>query len=105
MKVASFAFETPNLGDDLQVLAASMYLPQIDTLIDRDRMMEIEFAEPHLVVMNSWFQLARRFANFAWKKPLRPPSDSFRPLFHGFCVGRDKVLNASWTEHLARHQP
>lgn len=104
-KVGSFAFATPNLGDDMQVLAASAFLPSIDRLVDRDKLSEVRLGEPHLVIMNSWFQLADRVLGFGWRKKRFRPSASITPLFYGFCVGRDRILNDSWTPYLAEHQP
>lgn len=104
-KVGSFSFATPNLGDDMQVLAASVFLPFVDRLVDRDKLSKAALTEPHLVIMNSWFQLADRVLKFGWRKKRYRPSDSITPLFYGFCVGRDRLLNDSWTPYLAEHQP
>jgi hypothetical protein len=106
MKVASFAFSTPNLGDDLQVIAAATFLPRVDTLVDREALHKVELDEPHLVVMNSWFQSAERtLFGLGWRKKRHAPSPSIDPLFYGFCVGRDRMLNGTWTPYLAARQP
>lgn len=106
MKVASFAFTTPNLGDDLQVMAAVRHLPRVDRLVDRDFMGEHRLPEQHAVVMNSWFQLGRRHPHFPYlKRRDLAPSQAYQPIFHGFCVGSDKILKRGWTEYLRARQP
>ncbi|MBK9083441.1 MAG: polysaccharide pyruvyl transferase family protein [Rhizobiales bacterium] len=105
MKVASFAFTTPNLGDDLQVMATVRRLPQVDRLVDRDFMSEHRYGEPHAVVMNSWFQLGRRSPTFPHLRRRRlDPSTDYKPIFHGFCVGSDKILSKGWADYLRAHR-
>ena len=48
---------TANLGDDIQVYAASRFYPQIDYIIDRESISEFvpNQKEKVKVVMNGWF--------------------------------------------------
>ncbi|MEX0852093.1 MAG: polysaccharide pyruvyl transferase family protein [Bauldia sp.] len=104
-KVGLLAFATDNLGDDLQAMAASAFLPRVDRMIDRDLLSKANLPEAHLVVMNSWFQLADRVLKVGLRKKRFSPSDSIDPLFYGFCLGTDRLLNDSWIPYLAAHQP
>ena len=48
---------TRNIGDDIQTYAAMQFLPQIDYLIDREKLDGIygDEKEPIAVIMNAWF--------------------------------------------------
>ena len=96
MRHAIFAFTTPNLGDEVQALAAGLMLPGVDAYVDRDRLDRVRLAEPHALIMNSWFAVKRYRAT---------PSDSLRPIYFGQCIGRDELLNDAWLEEWRRHQP
>jgi hypothetical protein len=93
---AVFGLSTPNLGDDLQALAVAAISPYVSTLIDRERFGWRQVSEPHVFVMNFWF-MSR---GYRWA-----PHETIRPIFHGFCIGRDKVLQYRWTDYLRQRQP
>jgi hypothetical protein len=67
--------ETDNIGDDVQVYAAAQFLPQIDVVMDREHIGEVESDEPIAAVMNGWW-LHRKWN---W-----PPANCIRPLFVAF---------------------
>ncbi|HUF56191.1 MAG TPA: polysaccharide pyruvyl transferase family protein [Thermohalobaculum sp.] len=96
MKHAIFAFTTPNLGDEVQALAQGLVLPSVDAYVDRDRLDRVRLAEPHGVIMNSWFAVRRHRAT---------PSSSLRPHYFGQCVGRPELVNEAWLAEWRRHQP
>ncbi|MDK2757730.1 MAG: polysaccharide pyruvyl transferase family protein [Blastomonas fulva] len=85
-----------NLGDAIQSLAARRFLPQIDTLVARERMSEPGTLDgPVRVILNGWFMQDPRF----W-----PPHPAMEPLpvsMHFFEPARNplKRLKAS-----PRHQ-
>ena len=93
---AVFGLRTPNLGDDLQALTVATISPYISTLINRERIGWRQVSEPHVFVMNFWFMSK----GYRWA-----PHETIRPIFHGFCVGRDEVLEYRWVDYLRRHQP
>jgi Polysaccharide pyruvyl transferase len=93
---AVFGLRTPNLGDDLQALAAATISPHVSSLIDRERIGWRQVAEPHVFVMNFWFMSK----GYRWA-----PHETILPIFHGFCIGRDEVLKYRWVDYLRRHQP
>jgi hypothetical protein len=87
MKNAIFGYSTPNVGDDVQALAAALLLPSVDAYVNRDALDQVRLSERHRVVMNSWFAVKRYRA---------VPSSSLSPIYHGFCVGRPELLNDTW---------
>ena len=93
---AVFGLRTPNLGDDLQALTVATISPYISTLINRERIGWRQVSEPHVFVMNFWFMSK----GYRWA-----PHETIQPIFHGFCVGRDEVLEYRWVDYLRRHQP
>jgi len=94
MKNAVFSFNTPNLGDDMQSLAAALMLPSVDAYVDRDALDLVRLDEPHRLIMNSWFAIKRYRA---------VPHHSLDPIYFGFCVGRDELLNSSWKAEWAKN--
>ena len=93
---AVFGLRTPNLGDDLQALAVATISPYVSTLINRERIGWRQVSEPHVFVMNFWFMSK----GYRWA-----PHETICPIFHGFCIGRDEVLQYRWVDYLRRHQP
>lgn len=66
---------TGNLGDEVQSIAASAFLPRIDALVDRDQLSLVELNQPHKVILNGWF---------SHRPDLWPPSPCLKPLFTSF---------------------
>ena len=96
MQNAVFGFSTPNLGDDVQALAAALLLPSIDTFVDRDRLDRIKLDKPHNLIMNSWFAIKRYTAT---------PSTSIKPHYFGQCIGRPELLNDIWLAEWRKNEP
>lgn len=96
MKVAIFGYHTPNLGDDLQAMAAASHMPYIDTLINRDALNRAPLTEPHLCMMSSWFLV---------KNYRKAPVPALSPVFFSFCLGRDQLLDYEWKDYLKKHAP
>lgn len=66
-----------NVGDDIQALALSQFLPSLDYFIDREHIDEFrpDNDEPVAVIMNAWYM---------WAKWNWPPSKYIVPKFVGF---------------------
>jgi hypothetical protein len=96
MRYAIFGFSTPNLGDDIQALAAALLLPRVDAYVDRDRLDKVSLTEPHHVIMNSWFAIKRYAAT---------PSASILPHYFSQCIGRPELLNDAWLNEWRRRAP
>lgn len=68
--------ETKNIGDDIQSYASSLFLPQIDYIVDRDYIGDFksENNEPVAVIMSAWWM---------WKKWNWPPASCIVPKLIG----------------------
>lgn len=93
---ALIGLTTPNLGDDLQALAVAMHVPYASALVHRERLSKRQVVDPHVLVMNYWFM------SQGWRKP---PHPTIKPVWHGFCVGRDELLQYGWVDYLKAHEP
>lgn len=62
----------PNLGDDIQTLAARQYLPQVDVWINREHVESAEVSAGTKCIMNGWYMHNPR----QW-----PPAKNIHPLF------------------------
>ncbi len=65
-----------NIGDEIQSLAASGFLPRIDRVIERDRLHWYGRIPGTFVIFNGWFLESPR--------PCWPPPDTIHPLFVSF---------------------
>jgi hypothetical protein len=96
MKNAVFGYSTPNLGDDVQALAAAMLFPNVDSYVNRDMLDRVSLATQHKIIMNSWFAVKRYKAT---------PSQSLSPIFFGQCIGRPELVNEEWLKVWKAHEP
>ena len=79
-RLALLAYDTLNLGDDVQALAALRLMPRVDHLVFRDKLADFD-AEPGTrarIIMNGWFMGSK-----SW-----PPPDTLEPLFVSFHLGQ-----------------
>jgi len=96
LKFAAFTFTTPNLGDDIQSLAALLFAGRLDALVPRDALGAVALAERHACVFNCWFLNGRDY---------RRPSASILPLLHGVAITRPDVLQSPWKDFLIDNGP
>ena len=88
-----------NIGDYVQALASSQFLPHIDGFIDRDEELKEYDGERCKVIMNGWFMHDPE----NW-----PPSEKILPLFVAFHINSDakeKLLSPTSLEYLKKYQP
>src|SRR5690606_11963954 len=74
-----------NVGDYIQSLAAKQYLPQVDQLVEREKLRSYDGEEINMI-MNSWY--IYNTAEF-------PPSSKINPLFVSFHLNssvKDRIL-------------
>jgi hypothetical protein len=91
----SYAYST-NLGDEIQTLSATQFLPRVDTLIERDRLHWYRNRPPVFVIFNGWFT----------NPPSWPPPDSISPLFVAFHAAIPELLvNRRFASYFKRHEP
>lgn len=87
-----------NIGDYIQALAASQFLPSIDGFIDRERLKSYD-GEVCTVIMNGWFMHHPE----QW-----PPSYNIHPLFLAFHINslaKDALLSEDSIAYLKAHEP
>uniref|UniRef100_A0AB33JN78 Polysaccharide pyruvyl transferase domain-containing protein n=3 Tax=unclassified Prevotella TaxID=2638335 RepID=A0AB33JN78_9BACT len=88
-----------NIGDYVQALASSQYLPQIDGFVDRDENLKEYHDGPTAVIMNGWYM----------HNPLNwPPSDDIIPLFVAFhlnVLAKKEMTSPESIAYLKRHEP
>lgn len=103
MKFALLKYENePNLGDEIQSLAAMQFLHRVDAKFDRNNLTTAEAATKHLLIMNGWFSQTPEKAF--------PPSDSILPIFVSFHIANTNesirhFLSASSIEFFKKHEP
>jgi hypothetical protein len=71
----------PNIGDDIQALAALQFMPRVDYHVDRDSLGEFAPStadEKIKIILNGWFLASR-----SW-----PPAPSLSPLFVSFHISQ-----------------
>ncbi len=104
MKYGLFVYEEShnnliNIGDYVQSLAARQFLPQVDTLVERDQLHTIT-DENLKIIMNGWF--THRPQNW-------PPSDNIIPLFVSFHLNKrvaERMLsNIEIVDYFKRNAP
>lgn len=99
VKYGLLVASTPNLGDDIQSLAAKQFLPRVDIVLDRDFLNSVDSEEKIKALMNGWF--THHPENW-------PPSPAIEPLFVSFHLSptiAGKLLTKRTIEYLKNHQP
>ena len=87
-----------NIGDYIQALAASQYLPSIDGFVNREELSQYD-GEECVVIMNGWFM---HIPN-NW-----PPSKKIRPIFLSFHINKEaseKMLANHGVTYLKENGP
>tara|TARA_B110000046_G_scaffold78097_1_gene86251 strand:+ start:6134 stop:7192 length:1059 start_codon:yes stop_codon:yes gene_type:complete len=88
-----------NIGDYVQALASSQFIPQLDGFIDRDEELKDYDGTPCKVIMNGWYMHSSQ----NW-----PPSKLIDPLFLSFHLNskaKEKLLSPSSIAYFKSHQP
>jgi len=93
--VLTYAYST-NLGDDIQSLAASQFLPRVDLLVERDRLHWYSDCDAAFVIFNGWFT----------HQPVWPPPDAIHPLFLSFFANdAQRLIASSYAGFFRRYEP
>jgi len=96
MKYGILSYCTGNIGDDIQSIAVSQFLPRVDVRVDRDQIKRYKTIDPTIVVMNSWIT----------KNPKHwPPPKGIVPIYFGCCGGNEVFYSDKSLAHLSRYQP
>jgi hypothetical protein len=98
-KYGLLKYNSDNLGDDIQSIAARQFMPAVDVLLDRDYLSGVKSEQKIKIILNGWFN----------SKPENwPPSPDIDPLFVSFHIARKAV--ALFTSeisliYLKQHEP
>lgn len=87
-----------NIGDYIQALAASQFLPSIDGFINREELASYD-GEECKMIMNGWFMHHPE----KW-----PPSNKIKPLFVAFHLNesvKDQMLSDEKKDYFCVHEP
>ena len=93
-----YANRETNIGDYVQALAASQFLPSVDGFIDREKLKSYD-GEECGVIMNGWFM----HHPDQW-----PPSSKIHPLFLSFHINslaKDTLLSENSIRYLKTYEP
>ena len=91
---ATVSTRTPNIGDDIQVLAALQYLPSQAAIVDRDRVGRARLPPQTRMILNGWFM----HSPSTW-----PPPPTVDPLVISFHAAPSK-FRGSWRLDYLREQ-
>lgn len=70
MKYASLRYYGSNIGDVVQIIASSRFIPQVDAWCNREALNTYVFEEAHKIILNGWF--LHRPENFRLHRSLVP---------------------------------
>ena len=107
--LAVFAYDTPNLGDDIQSFAVEQLLGQQLAPVYRDYLRTHK--SPVRLIANAWYLVprrSRRSGKWFSRRPPFPPPPCVRPLYIGVSIGRRAeawMLSEVGLRHLRRHAP
>lgn len=88
-----------NIGDYVQALASSQFLPRVDGFIDRDEELQDYSGDQCKVIMNGWYM----HLPYNW-----PPSKLIDPLFVAFHINskvKENLLSSVSIDYLKKHEP
>jgi Polysaccharide pyruvyl transferase len=97
LKIAAFKYDlSDNVGDNIQTLAVTQHLKQVDLYIDRDSLSSYR-GDECVIVMNGWF--SHRVENW-------PPSDAIHPIFFGFHMTAEAAgAYKKYASYFKEHEP
>lgn len=92
-------YSSVNIGDEIQSIAASRFLPRIDCLVPRDKIKKFTSGIKTKLIMNAWWM---------WKPKNFPPSKDIEPLLISMHISRHirkKFLKPEIKQYLIDHGP
>lgn len=88
-----------NIGDEIQMVAASRFLPHIDKFIHREALNKVKSKNKFKVLMNAWWM---------WRPRSFPPADCIEPLLISMHIRPDiykKFFSKQTINYLKKHGP
>jgi len=103
VKYALLKYRTPNLGDEIQSIAAKQFLPKINIMLNRDNINKTKIKENTKLILNGWFT----------HKPENWPikNERIKPLFISFHISDKygssitKLTSEEALKYYKRHEP
>ena len=92
-------YSTENIGDEIQSIAASRFLPRIDCLVQREKIKQFSSGIKTKLIMNAWWM---------WKPKNFPPSKDIEPLLISMHIRREirkKLLTPETKQYFIKHGP
>lgn len=92
-------YSSVNIGDEIQSIAASRFLPRIDCLVPRDKIKKFTSGIKTKLIMNAWWM---------WKPKNFPPSKDIEPLLISMHISRHirkNFLKPDTKQYLIDHGP
>lgn len=89
-KFGIYKYQTENIGDNIQTIAALRFVPQVDYIFDRDNInaTKIKSSDEVKLIMNGWY-MHHRNGVFDWP----PKSANLHPLLISMYLERDVDFN------------
>lgn len=87
-----------NIGDYIQALASSQFLPSVDGFVNREELKDYD-GEECIVIMNGWYMHNPKM----W-----PPSEKIHPIFLSFHINSlasNEMLSEESLNYLKKHEP
>ncbi|MBT1165148.1 polysaccharide pyruvyl transferase family protein [Bifidobacterium felsineum] len=103
MKYGLFSYETENIGDEIQSIAARRFLPRVDSYVDRDYVGQWEPKDDIKIIMNGWYM----HSPYAWP----PKTSSIDPLLISMYIDQadqrvgDAFFSSESIAYLNSHGP
>jgi hypothetical protein len=117
-KYCLLTYETNNIGDEIQSLAAAQFLPRIDHYIPRDNLSNYKDSGDLYVILNGWFmkepvRLSNKLQEKAYyfihrfipKKFDWPPPENIHPLFISFHANDNSIVNDEFAGYYKKVAP
>jgi len=98
-KFGLLTYDTNNIGDEIQSIAARQFLPKIDIYLNRDYLCSVRSKHRIKVIMNGWF--TSRPENW-------PPAPVIDPLFVSFHITKSaskKLTSPESISYFRKHEP
>lgn len=98
MKYGLLTYDTHNIGDDIQSIAAEQFLPSVDYLVLRDNIGS--FDKECKLIMNGWFM--HKYGSTGHQKYKFPPKENIKPLITSFHLDTTEIFDK---EYFKKHEP
>lgn len=107
------SYQTTNIGDDIQAIAAKRLLPKNSIPVDRELISEFKGSSPLPTLVNGWYMHVKGdvgLHTFHTHKPVKswPPSEQIDPLLISMHITRtamEEMLTPEGVEYFKQYEP